>query len=177
MSVVVKQATIYDVEHVAPLFDGYRQFYGKLSDINLARAFLSDRFKHQESIIFLAARAGAALGFAQLYPSFSSTRAARTYILNDLFVVPEARRAGVARALLQETARFARAAGAAKLSLSTALTNHAAQRLYESLGWERDEAFCEYGLALRPNKRLQLTAQSLRACVPSRWSAAAEPRR
>lgn len=149
MSVVVRQATIYDVQQVAPLFDAYRQFYGKTSDIELARAFLADRFRHQESIIFLAENGTeAALGFTQLYPSFSSTRAARIYVLNDLFVVPEARRTGIAKILLEAAARFGRASGAAKLSLSTALTNHAAQRLYESLGWKRDEAFCEYGIAL-----------------------------
>lgn len=149
MSVIVKQATIHDVEKIAPLFDAYRQFYGKTSDVELARAFLSDRFKHQESIIFLAiSGAAVALGFTQLYPAFSSTRAARIYILNDLFVVPEARQTGVAKALLEEAARFGRVAGAARLSLSTALTNVTAQKLYESLGWKRDEAFCEYGLAL-----------------------------
>lgn len=149
MAMLVRQATIHDVEQIAPLFDAYRQFYGKESDLGLARTFLSDRFKHQESIIFLAmSSTGSMLGFAQLYPSFSSTRAARTYVLNDLFVVPEARRAGVGKALLEEAARFGRAVGAARLSLSTALTNVVAQRLYESLGWKRDEAFCEYGLVL-----------------------------
>lgn len=145
----VLQATIHDVERIAPLFDAYRQFYGQTTDINLARAFLIDRFRHQESIIFLATDpAGVAVGFTQLYPLFSSTRAARTYLLNDLFVVPAARRAGTARLLLTEAARFGRTAGAAGLTLSTALTNHPAQRLYESLGWKRDAAYCEYELAL-----------------------------
>jgi ribosomal protein S18 acetylase RimI-like enzyme len=75
-------------------------------------------------------------------------RAARTYLLNDLFVVPDARRAGVAVALMREAADFARAMGAGGMSLSTAHTNTAAQRLYESLGWKRDEQFREYNLAL-----------------------------
>jgi GNAT superfamily N-acetyltransferase len=149
MSATIKQATIQDIERIAPLFDAYRQFYGKTSDILLARSFLSDRLNNKESFIFFAvSSANAALGFTQLYPSFSSTRAARTYILNDLFVVPGGRRTGVAKALLEEAARFARDAGAARLSLSTAITNVAAQKLYESLGWKRDEAFCEYGLLL-----------------------------
>jgi len=149
MTVITKQATIHDVEQLAPLFDAYRQFYGKTSDIALARSFLADRFKHHESIVFLAVNdAGVALGFTQLYPTFSSTRAARTYILNDLFIVPDARRTGVAKALLHEATRFTKAAGAARLSLSTAITNVTAQKLYESLGWKRDEAFCEYGLTL-----------------------------
>jgi len=149
MSRTIKQATIHDVEQLTPLFDAYRQFYGKTSDIELARSFLSDRLKHQESVIFLAmSDEGFAAGFTQLYPSFSSTRAARTYILNDLYVVPEMRRTGLAKALLQEAARFAQTTGAARMSLSTATTNVAAQKLYQSLGWKRDEAFCEYGLVL-----------------------------
>ena len=149
MSTTVLQATIHDVERLAPLFDAYRQFYGRTSDMNLARTFLFERFKHHESIVFIAnSSTGAAIGFTQLFPSFSSTRAARTYVLNDLFVVPECRKLGVAKLLLTEAARFGRAAGAARLSLSTALTNLPAQRLYTSLGWKRDEAFCEYGLTL-----------------------------
>ena len=149
MSITVLQATIHDVQRIAPLFDAYRQFYGKGSDMNLARTFLFERFKHQESILFLAiSSTDTAIGFTQLFPSFSSTRAARTYILNDLFVAPECRKLGVAKLLLNEAARFGRATGAARLSLSTALTNLPAQKLYESLGWKRDEAFCEYGLAL-----------------------------
>jgi ribosomal protein S18 acetylase RimI-like enzyme len=149
MSQTIKQATIQDIEQIAPLFDAYRQFYGKTSDIALAHSFLFDRLNNKESIIFFAINnTNTALGFTQLYPSFSSTRAARTYILNDLYVAPEMRRTGIATALLEETARFARSSGAARMSLSTALTNISAQKLYESLGWKRDEAFCEYGLLL-----------------------------
>lgn len=149
MTVTVRQATIHDMDHLVPLFDAYRQFYGKSSDLSLARTFLTERFQHNESIIFLAlSDTGSGAGFTQLYPSFSSVRAARTYILNDLFVAPEARRTGVGALLLNEAARFGRAAGAARLSLSTALANTPAQGLYESLGWKRDEVFCEYALAL-----------------------------
>lgn len=149
MSVSVRQATIHDIEHLVPLFDGYRQFYGKTADLGLAREFLLERFKHHESVVFLATdSAGCGIGFTQLYPSFSSVRAARTYILNDLFVVPAARRKGVAVHLMKQAAEFGRAIGAVRLSLSTARTNEAAQNLYESLGWKRDEAFCEYGLVL-----------------------------
>jgi ribosomal protein S18 acetylase RimI-like enzyme len=79
---------------------------------------------------------------------FSSTRAARTYLLNDLFVAPEARRLGVARRLLDEAANSARALGAIALSLSTAHSNQRAQALYESLGWQHEQEFREYTLTL-----------------------------
>lgn len=88
------------------------------------------------------------VGFTQLYPLFSSVRMVRSWLLNDLFVVPSARRQGVAAALLTAAASHARMLGAANLSLSTALNNAPAQALYESLGWQRDQQFCEYSLVL-----------------------------
>ncbi|WP_430388519.1 N-acetyltransferase family protein [Dyella sp. 20L07] len=149
MSVTIRQATIHDLDLVAPLFDSYRQFYGMQADLALARGFLRERFAHHESIVLLALdESGEGVGFVQLYPLFSSVRAARTYLLNDLFVASQARRHGVAVALMREAADFAKAVGAARMSLSTAHTNEPAQRLYESLGWKRDEHFREYTIAL-----------------------------
>jgi ribosomal protein S18 acetylase RimI-like enzyme len=88
----------------------------------------------------------------QLYPSFSSVRAARIYVLNDLFVALACRQRGVARALLAEAASFGQAVGAARLELSTALTNLPAQRLYESLGWRKDTQFLHYQLPMATGK-------------------------
>jgi len=144
----IRPATVHDLDVVAPLFDAYRSFYGRPSDLARARAFLAERFQHHESIIFLALDASGAVGFTQLYPVFSSVSCTRKYLLNDLFVGPAARGSGVARALLVAAADFARAQGAASLSLSTGVGNAVAQRLYESLGWTRDESFYEYNLVL-----------------------------
>src|SRR5688572_11022077 len=99
----ILQATVHDLDRIVPLFDAYRQFYGRNSEPGLVRRFLEERFAHHESIILLAcSESGSAEGFVQLYPIFSSVRLVRTYILNDLFVAPEARRSGVARRLLAE---------------------------------------------------------------------------
>lgn len=149
MSFQTRQASVADIETLVPLFDAYRVFYGKPSDAALARAFLLERFQHSQSIIFLALQdSGAAIGFTQLYPSFSSVSAARTFILNDLFVVPEARRTGVAAQLLVAAADYGRAVGAIRLSLSTATSNASAQALYVSEGWVRDADFHAYSLTL-----------------------------
>jgi len=149
MTLQVRQATIHDLDALVPLFDGYRQFYGKPSDPQGAHAFLGARFAHHQSLILLALDAtGTGLGFTQLYPLFSSVRMVRSYLLNDLFVAPPARRQGVAAALLREAAAHARALGAASLALSTGRDNAPAQALYESLGWQRDQQFCEYALTL-----------------------------
>ena len=146
----IRQATLDDLDTVAPLFDGYRQFYGRSADLPLARSFLFERLVHRQSVIFLAfATQQRAVGFTQLFPSFSSVSAARVFILNDLFVCQDARRCGVASALLRAAADFGRAAGAVRLQLSTATTNESAQALYESEGWQRDQAFYVFSLPLQ----------------------------
>jgi ribosomal protein S18 acetylase RimI-like enzyme len=150
MLFTVRDASIEDLDALAPLFDAYRQFYGQAPDLALARAYLADRFQHQESEVLVAETSThGLLGFSQLYPGFSSVGACRAYVLNDLYVVPEARRRGVAVALLRKSAEVARLHGASRLSLSTARGNAAAQRLYQAEGWQRDEEFLHFSLALQ----------------------------
>jgi GNAT superfamily N-acetyltransferase len=144
----VRQATIFDLELLVPLYDAYRQFYRQPSDPALARRFLLERFQHNESTIFLATKDGAGVGFTQLFPSFSSVSAARIFILNDLFVSPAARRGQVGSLLLDAAARFGLGVGAMRLTLSTELTNHMAQALYERKGWKRQTDFYAYDLTL-----------------------------
>ena len=144
----VRHAGIDDLDALVPLFDAYRQFYKRASDRPAARAFLLERFKHQQSVIFIAHEGSEPIGFTQLYPLFSSLTLERTFVLYDLFVAPSARRSGAARQLLRAAADYGRAVRGGALELSTATDNVAAQRLYESEGWVRDTAFYVYGLGL-----------------------------
>lgn len=141
-----QRAGLSELDVLAPLFDGYRVFYGQPSDLAAARAFLSARLEHEESVVLLAWLGNVPAGFTQLYPSFSSVRLARLWILNDLFVAPPARRQGVAAALLEAARHHAAALGARRLTLQTATDNHAAQSLYEAHGWQRDQTFLTYNL-------------------------------
>lgn len=134
------------VPQVAPLFDAYRQFYRQPGDLAGAADFLRQRLERNESVVFLALLDGATVGFTQLYPCFSSTSMKRLWILNDLFVVPEARRSGVAKALMERARQLALQTSAEGLALETAVDNHNAQRLYAQLGWVRDEEFFRYSL-------------------------------
>jgi len=143
---LVRRAGLGDVGDLAPLFDLYRQFYGQRSDLAAARAFLSERLRRDESVIFIASADDVALGFTQLYPSFSSVSVRRLWILNDLFVSPAARRGGVGRRLLERAREWAVETGAKGLTLTTALTNSAARSLYESCGWRLDDEFAHYQL-------------------------------
>ena len=148
MTISTRQATIDDLDALVPLFDAYRQFYSQPADSDLARRFLRERLERSQSIIVIAEDGGAALGFTQLYPSFSSTRAARIFILNDLFVAPAGRKRGVGAALLAAAADYGRGEGAASLALRTGRTNLTAQSLYEAQGWKRDDVFLSYDLSL-----------------------------
>lgn len=146
----VRRAEAADLDALAELFDAYRRFYEQPADVALARRFLAERLANDESIVFIAPRAGGTglAGFCQLYPSFCSVAAAPIRVLYDLFVAPEARGQGVAQALMQAAEADARGAGCVRLDLSTAHTNRRAQALYESRGWQRDEVFRVYSLTL-----------------------------
>jgi len=123
-TVSIWRARLPDVADVAPLFDAYRRFYGRSADLAVASEFLQQRIARGESVVLVARDAnGTARGFAQLYPSFSSVRAARTLVLNDLFVAPDVRRAGVGRALLEQAAAYACDRGIGRMKLSTAIDN------------------------------------------------------
>ena len=67
--VKVLQAVLSDLDLIAPLFDGYRQFYGRPTDISAARAFLLERFNHGESVLFIAYSGTVPVGFTQHYLS------------------------------------------------------------------------------------------------------------
>jgi ribosomal protein S18 acetylase RimI-like enzyme len=135
---LLRRATLDDLDAVAPLFDAYRQFYSQPRDVQRARDYLQARMTAGESVVLLAQRDGEVVGFTQLYPIFSSVRTARTWLLNDLFVAEGARRFGVARALLDAAAAFAREQGAAGLMLETMADNAPARALYRAAGWHED---------------------------------------
>jgi GNAT superfamily N-acetyltransferase len=147
VDITIVRAGRKHLDDVAPLFDEYRQFYGQRSDRDAARAFLGDRIEHDESVIYVAyADGGEAAGFTQLYPSFSSVSLKPLWVLNDLFVRSDIRRGGVGRALLERARQHAVETGAKGLILNTAVTNTAAQTLYESCGWHREDEFLQYNL-------------------------------
>lgn len=133
---------------VAMLFDHYRVFYHQLSNVHAAEQFIADRFRNQDSTIFLAIEEDSGVGFTQLYPSFSSVSMGQVWILNDLFVLPSHRQQGIATQLMQTAADYGRATGAIRLVLATEKTNTAAQALYESLGYQLDQAFHHFALTL-----------------------------
>ncbi|WP_226501620.1 GNAT family N-acetyltransferase [Pseudomonas sp. MWU16-30322] len=150
MAIKALRATAADLEAVAQLFDAYRGFYQQPSNLAQSRAFIAERMAGNESAIFLAQDENVeALGFVQLYPTFSSIDAHRTWLLSDLFTAPAARGRGVGRLLMNTARDFALQTGAKGLVLETATDNFTAQGLYESLGYVRDTGYYTYVLDLR----------------------------
>ncbi len=137
-SIAVRQAGLSDLEALAGLFDRYRQFQGEASDPAAARRFLQARLSQGESVVFMAHDTAMPVGFAQLYPSWSSVSLAPVFILNDLFVDESGRRRGVASGLLAAVESYAWARSAARVTLNVARANLSAQRLYEVCGWRPD---------------------------------------
>lgn len=124
-----------NLEGVAKLFDLYRQFYGKDSEINSCQTFLKERMENNDIIIYAAFIDGEMAGITNIYPSFSSVSMVPFWILNDLYVDEKYRGRGVAEALLNHAKHEAKKAGALQLQLETAPDNKAAQSVYERCGW------------------------------------------
>ena len=147
----VIRADTSHLDLLAPLMTGYREFYGQAPDELGERRFLKSRLENNEAVIFLALDHDpppSAVGFVQLFPSFDSVHLSEIWILHDLFVRLDAREHGVGRLLMDTAREFCVSTRARRIDLSTAVTNTAAQALYESLGYERDDEFHNYSLEL-----------------------------
>jgi len=150
MTISVKRATLENLHEVSELFNSYRVFYKQDSNIDLAVNFISERMKNKESVIFVASTEnGEALGFTQLYPTFSSVSAKSFWILCDLYVSSAARRLGVGKKLMEAARVFAIENNSKGISLETASDNVNAQALYESLGYKKDADVYNYFLSLK----------------------------
>lgn len=139
----VTQATIGEV---VPLFNAYREFYGQPSDLQQAEQFIRERVERAESIIFLAYLEEEPVGFAQLFPVFSSVAMKRAFLLNDLFVAKQARKQGVAQALMEQCYTYCQQGEARYMMLETATDNVQAQKLYEKMGMTIDEKVYYYSI-------------------------------
>jgi GNAT superfamily N-acetyltransferase len=151
LNISVKQAVLENIRGVSELFNSYRMFYKQGTDIDLASEFISERINNSESVIFFAQNQdGDYLGFTQLYPTFSSVSAKKSWVLNDLFVAENARGFGVAKQLMDAAKTLASETNANGIALETSEGNHNAQALYESLGYKKSSGVYNYFLSLTP---------------------------
>lgn len=135
----IQQATLNDIDALSLLFDAYRVFYKKESDVEGAKQFLTERMSRNESIVYICRKDGIVCGFTQLYPLFSSIRMKLLWLLNDLFVAPEYRGHGMSVALIDEAKKLAVETGACGVSLETDKGNLIGNTLYVKTQFELDE--------------------------------------
>lgn len=136
------------ISDIVPLFDAYRVFYKMKSNIVEAYSFLNDRILKDESIIFAAYKSETAVGFVQLFKTFSSVSLESSLILNDLFVAPQYRNNNIGETLLLKSQEFCIANNYKGLALETAIDNPA-QKLYKKLGWRKDSHCFHYFWAVK----------------------------
>jgi ribosomal protein S18 acetylase RimI-like enzyme len=139
MSIDIQRMQSDDIALIAPLLDSYRQFYEQTPDLARATQWLEFCYTQNKSIVFFAKLNSQVAGFAQLFPMLSTVRCANTWVLNDLFVAPFARKQGIGHALLDRVRDFAREDGAAYITLETMRSNLNAQALYHKAGWTAEQ--------------------------------------
>lgn len=150
MRLEIARATVDDLEALLPLVTAYRVFYKHEPELQREREFVERNLRDGRSTIFLARdlESGSIVGFTQLFQAHSTVWLGPSLILEDLFVVPEARGAGAATKLLERSEAYAREIGAAGMFLETAMDNVVAQRVYERAGWTREDRFYKYNAPL-----------------------------
>ncbi len=134
---MIRKAVVEDLIELSELFDQYRIFYHKNSDIDGAKQFLYERFEKNQSEIFVAEDNGKLVGFVQLYPIFSSTRMKKYWLLNDLFVNENDRGKGFSKALIEAAKELCKTSKSCGMLLETGKENVVGNQLYPSCGFEK----------------------------------------
>lgn len=131
-----RKAEIKDLEMLSQLFDEYRVFYHKESNIIDAKVFLNERIAQQDSEIIVVEENQILVGFVQLYPLFSSTRMKKYWLLNDLFVNENHRGKGFSKQLIESAKDVCRTSDACGILLETGKDNLIGNQLYPSCGFK-----------------------------------------
>ena len=135
----VREAKLSDLKNLSVLFNLYRMFYGKESDIRVAEEFLKSRIENKDSKIFICEFNNELSGFVQLYPIFSSTRVSKYWLLNDLFVDINKRGKGYSKLLIERSKKLVIESKACGMMLETEKSNDIGNLLYPSTGFKKNE--------------------------------------
>ena len=136
----IRVAKISDIDNLSSLFNSYRMFYGKDSNIGVAKEFLESRIKLCDSKIYVSEVDQCLTGFVQLYPIFSSTRVSKYWLLNDLFVDANERGKGYSKHLIKKAKNLVKDTSACGMMLETDKTNNIGNYLYPSQGFKKNIA-------------------------------------
>ncbi|MGG3468722.1 GNAT family N-acetyltransferase [Neobacillus pocheonensis] len=143
-NLIIKQATIQDLKRIVPIFDSYREYFKQKRNPIEVEKFLFGKFEHLESMIFIAEHQGEVIGFAQLYPVFSSLSLQRVWLLNDFFISEAHRNQGVGKQLFEKVKEFTSLTMSKAIELSVEHSNQKAWEFWEKQGFKLDEEFRYY---------------------------------
>lgn len=136
----IKKATTQDLTSLSQLFDEYRVFYRKESNLEAAHNFLKARIENEESVVYISINDDEVMtGFVQLFPVFSSTRMQRLWLLNDLYVNEKYRGLGISKALIEQAKQLVIETNACALTLETEKSNIVGNKLYSATDFKLDE--------------------------------------
>ncbi len=142
-----------EIEQLAEIFDRYRIHYGEAADASRTASWLEGNISSGRLEAFVAEDEGAFVGFAITMTVPASLRLGQFWQIRDLFVLPNHRRLGVGRMLLEFIRPAAIRAGALRLVLQTEADNIPALRLYGESGYTAVEGYCSLTLPLTPDFR------------------------
>lgn len=133
MSIVIRAATEQDREVWRRLWDGYCQFYESEVPAETTDATWRRVLDPSAPIIGrIAEMDGRVVGFANAVIHLGTWRQAPVCYLEDLFVDPTVRGAGIGRALIDDLLALCRQEGWSQLYWHTRADNAVARRLYDS---------------------------------------------
>jgi len=144
----IEEVSLEKLSDLVALFDNYMVFYGQPSNPERYQFYLKERLEKNEATFYLAYENNKALGFVTIYTGFSSVSLGKILILNDLYVLPEGRKKGIGRLLIEKTFELAKNTNAIRIDLETAKDNFNAQKLYENIGFIRDDEFYSYSFKI-----------------------------
>ena len=133
---MIEPVTEKNIGEVLPLIRLYQEFY-KVPDISDER---NQRFFSQfgpdddKGCLFSYRIDDTIVAFATVYFSYTSSIASKTAVLNDLYTLPDKRRNGIGRSLIEHCWQYASSKGAARLHWVTQPDNEPANALYQSMG-------------------------------------------
>lgn len=146
MPLVVRTASLADLDAIAPLFDAYRRFFTQKPDLETSRRFLAERLERGESVVLAAYEREEAAGFLQLYPLFSSWYCKRQWFLSDLYVDERFRERGIGRHLVCASIDYAKRGGARAILVELPFSEPHLVEFYGKLGFAKDAVFDLYRL-------------------------------
>ena len=135
----IREAETSDLDQLSKLFDSYRMFYGKESNIDISKKFLENRLSNKDSKVFICEVNNILTGFVQLYPLFSSTRVSKYWLLNDLFVDSEYRGNGYSKLLIDKAKELVKESNACGMMLETEKSNKIGNNLYPETGFKKND--------------------------------------